>query len=319
MKSKLSVSCDIFDMHKKGVIYLIVLKNGSVSVAVTNLGCTITGIETPGRDGTLKNIVTGYTNLLDYFDNPHYFGCLLGRFANRIAGAKFKLNGNVYQLLANNGENHLHGGAEGFNKKVWEVGRFIQSKQETGVEFSYVSPDGEEGYPGSLQVKVQYILNDKNQLLLKYLAQTDQPTVVNLANHSYFNLTGFESPNILGHGLQINSTGVTESPDDIPNGNIIPVKGTNLDFSSHKKIGDDTQLFSSGEGYNQNYVLKDYAPGKLAMAAKLSEPLSGRTLSIYTDQPGIQLYTASSWDGTMRGPQGKPYEVPTRPGCQTAF
>lgn len=303
-----SASCNSSHKHEKGILYLIQLKNGPITVGITNIGCSITSIETPGKDGSSRNIVAGYTSLPDYFENPSYFGCLLGRFANRIAGAEFKLDGLSNHLSANDGANHLHGGTEGFSKQVWKVERLIQNEYEAGVELSYLSPDGEEGYPGNLQVTVQYILNDRNQLLLKYHAQTDKPTIVSLANHSYFNLSGFDRPTILNHHLRIISNRITVSPGDLPNGQIMPVMDTELDFSAPREIGFHKAPFLDGTGYNQNYILKDYRPGKVVLASRLTDPESGRVLSVYTDQPGLQLYTAGFWNGHITGPQGKPYE-----------
>jgi aldose 1-epimerase len=306
-KGQLTVSCNIHDHRPDGVIYLITLKNRDISVSVTNFGCIITAIFTPDKNGSHKNIVAGYAELADYRQNPHYFGCLLGRYANRISGAKFQMGQRTYKLSQNDGCDHLHGGFEGFNQKTFNVAAVIQEDHEVGVEFDYLSKDGEEGYPGNLQVKVKYTLNDQNQLVMKYEATTDKSTPVNLANHSYFNLTGFETPDVLEHNLQINSGCYTENERDIPNGNILPLAGTSLDFNTPKKIGFHDERFSLEDGYNQNYVLQEYAPGELIMAAKLAEPGCGRTLSVYTDQPGLQLYTANSWNGEICGPQGKPY------------
>ncbi|MDB5135649.1 MAG: galactose mutarotase [Mucilaginibacter sp.] len=306
-KKELTVSCSIYDHQKEGIIYLITLKNDKVSISVTNLGCIITAIHTQDRNGTIKNIVAGYGELTDYRQNTHYFGCLIGRYANRISGAKFKLDQRVIQLSSNEGLNHLHGGFEGFDKKIWNVGTLIQDQNQVGVEFDYLSKNGEEGYPGNLHVKVTYLLNEDNRLVMKYEAQTDQPTPVNLANHTYFNLTGFECPNILRHNLYINAPCFTENKGDTPNGNILPVAGTPFDFGIPKKIGSYNDRFSLGDGYNQNYVLEQHPPAGIILAAILTEPESGRTVTVYTDQPGLQLYTANDWDGEICGSQGEYY------------
>ena len=300
-KNLLSVSCNIYDHQPEGIIYSITLKNRDISVSITNLGCIITAISTPCRNGDQHNIVAGYSDIKDYRENEHYFGCLLGRYANRIANARFKFDGHTYYLSQNDGVDHLHGGFNGFNKKIFNVVTLIQEDDKVGVEFEYLSKDGEEGYPGNLTVKVQYVLNDANQLVMSYEAETDQPTPVNLANHSYFNLTGFETDDILAHQLQINAGSCTETRGDIPTGNIIGVTGTQDDFTIPREIG-------YGNGYNQNYVLENYEAGKVVFAAKLSDNQSGRSVSVYTNQPGLQLYTANTWDGSILGAQGKYYK-----------
>jgi aldose 1-epimerase len=305
-KAKLSVSCSIQNHQADGIIYLVTLKNRDISVSVTNCGCTITAICTPDKGGHLQNIVAGYADLNDYRKNEHYFGCLVGRYANRIGGAKFILGERQYNLSQNDGPNHLHGGFEGFNKKLFQVTGLIQADGEAGVEFEYLSPDEEEGSPGNLAVKVKYTLSEDNQLRMSYEAKTDRPTPVNLTNHSYFNLTGFEAPDILAHELQINARSYTETIDNIPTGNILPVSGTPHDFSVSRPIKND--LWDVSGGYNQNFVLGGHAPDKIVLAARLSEKSSGRFVSVYTDQPGLQLYTANVWDGAIRGPQGKYYQ-----------
>lgn len=305
-KAELSVSCSIQDQQPEGIVYLITLKNRDISVSLTNYGCIITAICTPGRKGSVRNIVAAYAELTAYRQNEHYFGCLLGRFANRIGGARFKVGEQQYNLSQNDGANHLHGGFEGFNRKLFQVTSLIQADDEAGVEFEYLSPHGEEGYPGNLAVKVTYALNENNQLRMSYEAKTDRPTPVNLANHSYFNLTGFESPDILAHELQINARAYTEILGDIPTGKILPVSGTPYDFSVPRPVKNDS--LDGTEGYNQNFVLDGHERGKILLAARLTEKSSGRVVSVYTDQPGLQLYTANVWDGTICGPQGRYYQ-----------
>jgi aldose 1-epimerase len=305
-KTELSVSCSIQDHQADGIVYLVTLKNRDISVSATNYGCIITAVCTPGRNGSMQNIVAGYADLKGYRQNEHYFGCLLGRYANRIGGARFKVGEQQYDLSQNDGPNHLHGGLEGFNKKLFQISGLIQTNDEAGVEFEYLSPHKEEGYPGNLAVKVKYILNEDSQLRMSYEARTDRPTPVNMANHSYFNLTGFESPDILAHELQINARSYTEILGDIPTGRILPVSGTPYDFSVPRPVKNDSRDVT--EGYNQNFVLDGHAPGKIVLAARLSEKSSGRFVSVYTDQPGLQLYTANLWDGAIRGSQGKYYQ-----------
>lgn len=305
-KSGLTVSCAIQESRAEGVVYLITLKNRDISVSVTNYGCIITAINTPSKDGVLKNIVAGYSSLDEYRQNEHYFGCLLGRYANRIAGAQFKLDNEVYQLSKNDGSNHLHGGFAGFNKKLFNVASLIQEEQEAGVIFEYQSQDGEEGYPGKLDVKVKYVLNENNQLVMSYEAITDKPTPVNLANHSYFNLSGFETPDILSHKLQINAVSYTETEQDIPTGKSLNIAGTRYDFSASREIRNPGT--DEAQGYNQNFIITGFIPGEIKKAATLSDPGSGRYVNVYTDQPGLQVYNATIWDGTILGSQGKYYQ-----------
>ncbi|MEN0052679.1 MAG: aldose epimerase family protein [Mucilaginibacter sp.] len=304
-QGNLSVSCAIQEHWAEGVVYLITLKNGNMSVSITNYGCIITAIYTPSRDGDLKNIVAGYPSLDGYRQNEHYFGCLLGRYANRIAGAQFKLGTEVYQLSQNDGSNHLHGGFAGFNKKLFGLSSLIQEEQEAGVIFEYQSFDGEEGYPGNLSIKIKYVLNKNNQLVMSYEAVTDKPTPVNLANHSYFNLTGFETPDILSHTLQINAQSYTETDQDIPTGKSLKLAGTRYDFSAPRKIRNPE---TTSQDYNQNFIIDGFIPGKIKKAATMSDPGSGRYVTVYTDQPGLQVYNATIWDGTILGSQGKYYQ-----------
>jgi aldose 1-epimerase len=299
-----SVSCGLFDDQP---VYAITLSNDNITIELTNLGAAITAIFTVDRNGKYNNIVAGYGNVSRYGDNPHYFGCLLGRYAGRIANSKFTLDGDVVSLSQNDGPNHLHGGKDGFNKKVWKIKSFIREKEETGVIMEYLSPDGSEGYPGNLWVTVKYILNRDNQLKIIYDAVTDKSTPINLSNHSYFNLNGFKS-NVLDHSLRLNADAYTESSGhNLPTGKILPVKGTALDFSCTKTIGVDIADMIASDGYNHNFVLNGYFPGKVRLVVELSEPTSGRVLKIFTDRPGIQVYSANDWEGNVTGPQGYAY------------
>lgn len=312
IQDQLSLSAKIVS-HKIGAdndIRLVTLKNDTITITLTNLGCTIISIFTPDKMGNSKNIVAGFAHLNDYENNDHYFGCIVGRYANRIAGGSFSIEDTSYSLSLNDGVNHLHGGFAGFHKKIWEISSVIENESETGVVFEYFSKDGEEGYPGNLAVKVKYVLNDKNQLSIEYRATTDQATPVNLTNHSYFNLTGFENDSILDHELFINAGYYTpKNNNNIPDGNIDSVEGTALDFSVTKKIGADIDQLVTDKGYDHNYVLDKLYADEMVLAATLSESVTGRTLRVFTDKPGVQLYTGNLWDGSVIGSQGVPYKM----------
>lgn len=300
-----SQSCGFLDDEP---LYLLTLSNNAVSIKLTNLGATIIAIYMTDRDGKRENIVAGYENVAQYQSNPHYFGCILGRYAGRIAGAKFELDGNTFFLSENDRGNHLHGGTSGFNKKIWKVKSLIRENNEAGVIMEYLSADGEEGYPGNLWITVKYILNADNQLKIIYDAVTDKSTPINLSNHSYFNLSGFKSPNILNHTLQINAQAYTENNQyDIPTGKILSVASSPMNFLQAKTIGADISDLKEPDGYNHNFVLDDYFPGRVRLAATLSDPVSGRVLNVYTDRPGLQVYTANGWSGDTIGSQGVLY------------
>lgn len=289
---------------------LVTLKNDKITITLTNLGCTIISIFTPDRSGERKNIVAGFARLNEYQQNDHYFGCIVGRYANRIANGSFSIDDTNYHLSLNDGSNHLHGGFAGFHKKVWDISSVIENESGTGVVFEYFSKDGEEGYPGNLTVRVKYVLNDKNQLSIEYRATTDQATPVNLTNHSYFNLTGFENDSILDHELLINAGYYTpKNENNIPDGSIDSVEGTALDFSVAKKIGSGIDQLVVDKGYDHNYVLDKSYADEMVLAAALSEPVTGRTLRVFTDKPGMQLYTGNLWDGSVIGSQGVAYKM----------
>lgn len=287
-------------------LYLVTLSNDDVTIKITNLGAAITAIVTADRNGAYQNIVAGYDDIARYQDNPHYFGCILGRYAGRISGAKFELDGDVISLSRNDGMNHLHGGVEGFNKKVWKIKSFIQEETEAGVVMEYLSPDGEEGYPGNLWVTVKYVVTH-NSLKIIYDAVTDKNTPVNLSNHTYFNLSGFES-DVLGHTLQLNAAAYTENNSHyLPTGKILAVASTPMDFLQAQAIGKYIAGVAGSDGYNHNFVLDDYLPDRTGLAAILSEPVSGRVVKVYTNRPGMQVYTANDWQGNITGPQGYAY------------
>ena len=274
------------------------LKNeAGFEVSVTNYGGTVTSLRAPDRDGNFGEVVLGFETLDEYVRNPRYFNALIGRHANRIARGRFSLNGVEYQLPCNNGPNHLHGGFKGFDKRVWDV-------RESGntLHLTYFSQDGEEGYPGNLTASVDYTLLD-NELRIDYRATTDRDTIVNLTNHSYFNLRG--AGTILDHELTLNADHFTPVSEAlIPTGEIKAVAGTPMDFRKAKAIGSD--LDAAG-GYDHNFVLNDW-DGTLRLAARLYEPVSGRVLEILTTEPGIQFYSGNFLDGSLIGRNGVAYE-----------
>jgi len=295
-----STFCDKLDGKE---IFEITLKNGTATVRITNIGCSIISIHTPDRNGVLRNIVAGFDDPMEYVRNPWYFGCIVGRVVNRIGGALFYLDGNAIRLSMNDGCNHLHGGFEGFHKKVWNIKCAIHHAKEVGVIFEYTSPDGEEGYPGCLHVQVKYTLNVENKLSMSYTATTDKRTPVNLANHSYFNLSGFSNRKIMDHELTVHAKSYTEKyAQNLPTGKILSVTGTPLDLSTPVRIGDRIDQLADDKGFDHNYVLNGERP-----AAELYDPASGRVLRVMTDQPGIQVYTANWWDGTLKGAHDQPY------------
>ena len=282
-----------------------------VTAKITNYGGIVVSLTTPDKRGVRSDVVLGFNTLEDYVQkNSPYFGCIVGRYGNRIAGAKFTLEGKEYILAKNAGENHLHGGIKGFNKMVWKAEE-IQSKDGVCLSLGYLSPDGEEGYPGNLSVTVNYTLTADNALKIDYFASTDKTTIVNLTNHSYFNLAGEGEGTILDHQLLIYGGAFTPmSTAFVPTGEIRSVKGTPHDFTRMTVIGaridqDDEQL-RIGLGYDHNWVL-DSRDGSLALAAKVVEPISGRTMEVLTTEPGVQFYSSNFLDGTLTGKSGKPY------------
>ncbi|MDB5276111.1 MAG: galactose mutarotase [Ferruginibacter sp.] len=284
-----------------------VVSNDSVEVTFTNYGCTIMSVLAPDKNGHKKNIVSGFARPADYLNSHPYFGCVVGRFANRIAFGKFTLNNLEYQLPVNNGPNHLHGGIAGFDKKVWRVKNVISDEDAAGVAFSYTSADMEEGYPGKLEVTITYSLNANNELILQYEATCDQPTIINLTNHSYFNLSGFSDATVDEHLLKINAKNYTKKNEhNVPSGEIAPVENTPLDFREYKRIGQNINELITDKGYDHNFVLQN-STGAISLVAELQEPVSGRLLQVLTNQPGIQVYTANWWDGSITGVQGVPY------------
>jgi len=295
--------------HEGKPVSLYTLRNKNNMVAqITNYGAIIVSIYVPDRDGKLDDVVQGYDTIDEYINgNDPYMGAVCGRCANRIAKGKFILNGKEYMLAVNNGFNHLHGGLKGFSKVVWDV----KEISPENVSMEYISKDGEEGYPGNLRVTVKYSLSDNNELRIDYHAITDQSTVVNLTSHSYFNLAGEGSGDILNHELQINGDFFTPVDEtNVPTGEIVFVKGTPMDFTNSKKIGNeidaDNDQIKFGHGYDHNWVL-NHRMGTLGIAAIAQDLVSGRVMEVYTTQPGLQLYTANWIDGE-KGKGGKKYE-----------
>lgn len=284
-------------------------RNG-MQIAITNYGGRIVSWLAPDRDGKLADIVLGFNSIDEYLNaNEIYFGALIGRYANRIAKGKFVLNDKKYQLDQNNGPNHLHGGPGGFHNVVWDATQL----DEQHLVLTYFSEDGEEGYPGKLNVKVQYILTDDNVLKIDYTAVTDEATPVNLTNHAFFNLAGAASGTINGHELLIEAE--SYNPVDstlIPTGEIASVDGTPFDFTSSKPIGkdlgDEHQQLKHGKGYDHNFVLNKPDAHILTRAAKVFDPYSGRVMEIFTTEPGIQFYGGNFLDGSDTGKEGKSYE-----------
>lgn len=292
-------------------VSLYTLKNSKgMEAAITNYGGIVVSLKVPGRGGAASDVVLGFDSLDGYLKEHPYFGAIIGRYGNRIAKGLFTLNGAQYKLARNNGENSLHGGLKGFDKQLW-TGKEGSSADGPSVELTYVSKDGEEGYPGTLSAKVVYTLTEANELRIDYTATTDKDTVVNLTNHSYFNLAGQGDGTILGHELMLAADRFTPVDSGlIPTGELRPVEGTPFDFRKPTAIGarieqDDEQL-KLGKGYDHNFVLAS-GGGALALAARVTEPKSGRVMEVLTTEPGIQFYTGNFLDGSVTGKGGKAY------------
>lgn len=304
------VTIDDFDNIK-----LYTLRNrAGMTVKVTNYGAIITAILAPDREGKLSDVALGYNRVEDYMnavDKP-YFGAVVGRYGNRIAGGQFTLDGETYELAVNNGENHLHGGIIGFDKVVWDANPIV-GEGWAGLELTYLAKDKEEGYPGNLQVKVTYKLTNSNELIVTYEATTDKATPVNLTQHTYFNLKGEGNGTILDHELMLNARQFTPVDEGlIPTGELRDVAGTPFDFTSSKPIGrdigqEDEQL-RFGLGYDHNFVLdKGDQQGEMTLAARVYEPTTGRVLEVHTTEPGIQFYCGNFLDGRLKGKSGQTY------------
>lgn len=285
-------------------VELFTLSNSrGVEVRAMTYGATIISVRTPDRNGRPDDVVLGFDRVDDYLTKARFFGTIAGRYANRIGKARFTLDGREYPLAANNGVNHLHGGTTGFDKRIWK-GEPFDRDGSSGVVFTYTSPDGEEGYPGTLKVTFTYTLTPRNELVLDYEATTDKATPINLTNHSYFNLAGRGHGTVLQHQLTINADRYTPTDDTlIPTGELAPVDGTPFDFRRETPIGAridaDNQQLRNGRGYDHNYVLNG-GPG-LRLAAKVVDPASGRTLQVDTTEPGVQFYTGNNLDVARNG------------------
>ena len=299
---------------KTADLYTLKNKNG-MQVSITNFGATVVSIMAPDKAGKAADVALGYDDLAGYELNKNYLGVLVGRYGNRIAHGKFSIDGTEYTLAKNNGDNSLHGGIKGFNKALWKA-KDVSKGGEAAVEMKYVSKDGEEGYPGNLSVTVIYTLTNKNELKIDYSATTDKKTVVNLTNHTYFNLAGQGNGDILKQELMIDAD--TFTPVDaglIPTGELKKVEDTPFDFRKPTAIGaridaSDEQI-KLGGGYDHNFVVNRKAATGLSLAAQVSDPASGRTMEVWTTEPGVQFYTGNFLDGSFKGKGGITYQKRT--------
>lgn len=312
LEAKTSVSKQEFGKMLDGtVVDVYTLTEGKVEARIITYGGIVVSLKTPDKSGKVDDIVLGFDNLDQYVkvsNNPGnpFFGALIGRYANRIGNATFKLEGKEYHVPANDGKNSLHGGPHGFNNVVWK-GKEIPN----GVELTYLSKDGEAGYPGKLSVTVRYTLSG-SALHIDYSATTDKPTVLNLTNHSYFNLAGQGNGDILNHQLMLHASKITPVDSTlIPTGELRPVAGTPFDFLKLTRIGDridaDDEQIRFGKGYDHNWVIDSQGPARFTPTAEVYEPTTGRVLKVSTTQPGVQLYTGNFLDGTIKGKESKTY------------
>ena len=307
-KNKEMVRKDVFGSHNGKEVYLLTLTNkqGNV-IRLTNYGAKINWIEVPDKNGKKENITFGYDTFEETLKGDMSFGSVVGRFANRIAKGKFTLDGVVYNTPVNNGPNTLHGGPAGWHSVVWNT-EVLKDSKFPAVKFTYLSPDMEEGFPGTVNASVTYTWTDNNEIVMDYTCSTDKRTIVNVTNHAYFNLHGAGNGNILDHVLTLKASAFT--PVDsvmIPTGEIRPVAGTPFDFNTPhtigERIGDKYDQLILGLGYDHNYILDN----KEEVDVTVYEPVSGRMLEVITDQPGMQLYTGNFLDGTKIGHGGKPF------------
>lgn len=290
-------------------VRLYTLRNdGGMTMTVTNYGAIITSLRAPDRDGQFEDIVLGYDHLDGYIAKTPYFGALVGRCANRIANGRFELGGQTHQVALNDGPNHLHGGLRGFDKHVWDA-RLLDTDAGEAIELTRTSPDGEEAYPGELTVTVRYTLTDDNRVLVDMTATTDQTTLCNLAQHTYWNLAGHDSGSIRDHLLTIHADRYTPVNETlIPTGEIVPVRGTPFDFTQPKPIGRDLREVGGDPiGYDHNFVVNG-APFEMKTVAEVVDPESGRKMVLRSNQPGVQFYSGNFLDGTLTGKGGAVYE-----------
>lgn len=294
-------------------VYTLTNRNG-LQLRAMNYGGIILSLRVPDRNGSFDDIVLGFETAAKYVEQSPYFGAIIGRYGNRIEGGEFELNGKTYTLATNNGPNHLHGGTRGFDKRFWEGKSFVD-EHGVGITFSYTSPDGEEGYPGTLDTKVTYRLTDDNELIVSYEATTTEATPVNLTQHSYFNLGGHGSGDVLDHELMIDANRFTPVDSTlIPTGERRRVEGTPFDFTSPTPIGArieaENRQIEFGQGYDHNFILNrdDASKDSLALAARVYDPESGRVMTVHTTEPGLQFYSGNFLDGSLTGKDGVTYE-----------
>jgi len=306
--AEMSVNQESFGQTSEGRevdLYTLTNSNG-LKARITNYGAILVSLEVPDRAGKLADITLGFDKLDGYLGTHPYFGAVVGRYANRIGKARFELNGVEYTLAANNNGNHLHGGDKGFDKVIWKLEDLKTEGNSAILRLSYISEDGEEGYPGNLACSVTYTLTEDDELQISYEADTDKTTVVNLTNHAYFNLAGQGTGDILGHELMIDADKYTVVDEGlIPTGENRSVTDTPMDFTISASIG--SRIDQVEGGYDHNYVLKS-GGGSLALCARVYEQTSGRVMEIHTTEPGVQFYTGNFLDGTVTGKGGKAYE-----------
>lgn len=292
-------------------IYYMTNGNG-MRADISDYGAIVRSLDVPDRNGKVADVVLGYASVAEYLESTPYFGAIVGRYGNRIAKGRFTLDGVEYKLATNNNENHLHGGVKGFDKVVWDAEPFMDNNG-VSLKLTYVSKDGEEGYPGNLKCTVIYTLTKNNELKIDYEATTDKPTVLNITHHGYFNLAGQGTRDILDHEMMINADNIT--PVDktlITTGEFRPVKGTPFDFTAPHKIGErinqtDDEQINFGGGYDHNFVLNKKGDD-MTLAARVYEPTSGRVMEVLTAEPGVQFYSGNFLDGKNIGKEGKAYK-----------
>ena len=294
-------------------VQLFRLKNRSgMTVEIIDLGGIIVSLEVADVEGVFADVTTGFDIPQSYVEGAGYMGAIIGRYANRISDGKFSIDGVQYSLAQNNGDNSIHGGLDGFDKKIWNA-EYVTNLNEVRLILTTFSSDGEEGYPGRVDATVVYTLNDKNQLVIDYSAFTDKPTVINLTNHAYFNLDGHGAGSILNHEITIHADHYTPvDSESIPTGAIEDVSETPLDFRIAKTIGEDIesghQQIQFGSGFDHNFVINQANPEALTLAAEVYSPASGRVMNVYTDQPGVQFYTGNFLNGSLIGKGGAVYD-----------
>ncbi len=306
---KMSIKTEPFGQTPdEQAVDLVTMTNpNGIEARIMTFGGIIVSMKTPDRDGKLGDVVLGFDKLDGYTREHPYFGAIIGRYGNRIGAGKFTLDGVEYKLAVNNGPNHLHGGIKGFDKVVWKIEDAKTTGDEAILRLGYLSKDGEEGYPGDLKCTVTYTLTADNELKMRYEARTDKPTVLNLTNHSYWNLAGQGTGDVLGHELVLNADRYTPVDEGlIPTGELKSVKDTPMDFTKPKAIGSRIKQVDIG-GYDHNFVLNGQT-GQMKLCAKVYEPKSGRTMEIRTTEPGVQFYTGNFLDGALTGKDGKVYQ-----------